>query len=132
MVQRWVLHDPDLDESWTFPVNPNHMTSPHVSRSLAILTTPPSNQSNDSQGRVLESNADPYEWSFGGFIRTQAHHDELRRWSKKVNRLELADHLGRTWLIRMVEFDPDEKVPTKKTPWRFDYEIKALNYGPSS
>jgi hypothetical protein len=128
MVQRWVLHDPLLNESWTFPVNPNAMTSPHGPRNLTVHATRPALGANTA-GRVIEHNMDPYDWQFSGFIRTQEHHDELERWSKKVNRLELTDHLGRTWAIRFTSFAPDEQKPRATTPWRFNYEAHALNYG---
>lgn len=128
-MQRWTLVDPRTDETYVFPVNPNAMTSPHGPRSLQILTTAPVNDTASSAGRIFESNPDPYEWQFGGFIRTQDHHDQLRRWARKVNRLELIDHLGRTWSIRITQFDPQEKRPSTRTAWKFDYTVKAIMYG---
>lgn len=130
---RWVLRDPASDETWTFPVNPNKMTSPHAARSFNILATAPSvvanGHSRGGLGRVIEGNPEPYEWSFSGFIREQQHFEDLLYWTRKVNRLELTDHLGRTWRIRFLVFNPDEQRPTARHPWRFTYDVKALNYG---
>lgn len=131
--KRWVLRDPVRDETWTFPVNPNKMTSPHSPRSFNILATAPSVTSNGQSrggfGRVIEGNPEPYEWSFSGYIREEDHFESLLYWTRKVNRLELTDHLGRTWRIRFLVFNPDEQRPTTRHPWRFNYEIKTINYG---
>jgi len=129
MYRRWTLFDQALAEAWTFPVNPNKMTSPHGPRSLTILSTAPTNTTSSSHGRVVEGNMEPYEWQFSGSIRTQEHHDELRRWTRKVNRLMLTDHFDRTWWVRFTGFEVDEKRPSTHTDWRFDYTIKAINYG---
>lgn len=129
MAHRWELRDPATSETWTFPLNPNRMTSPHAPRSLTIMATAPSQAAQTMQGRVIENNQDPYEWTFSGRIRTQEHHDELYRWSRKVGRLELTDHFDRVWSIRMIQFIPDEKRPSQRAPWRFEYDVKTLNYG---
>lgn len=130
MVQRWTLHDPRLDETYVFPVNPNAMTSPHGPRSLTILATAPVNDAPNSAGRIIEAQPDPYEWQFSGFIRTKGHHDALHKWARKVNRVELTDHLDRTWSIRFTQFDPTEQRPREYVPWKFTYTVKAIMYGP--
>lgn len=130
MVARWRLLDSDFDETYTFPLNPNKMTGPFAPRKLTVVATAPSSGATNTQGRVIEGHQEPYEWQFSGAIRTQEQHDELVYWCRKVNRLILTDHFGRQWYIRMVGFDPEEKRPTANRPWRFDYIVKALNYGP--
>lgn len=129
MVQRWTLYDPLLDDTYVFPVNPNAMSTPHAPRSLSVITTAPRVGGPSVQGRVVELNAEPYEWQFSGYVRTEDHHDQLRAWTRKVNRLVLTDHFEREWSIRMVALDLDEKRPRALQPWRFDYTIKAINYG---
>lgn len=129
MVQRWTLFDPNLDESWTFPVNPNKMTSPHGPRSLQVMVTSPRPGDQAQNGLVLETNRDPHEWTVSGNIRTEDHFAELLYWVRKVNRLQLTDHFGRTWQVRMLHFNPDEQKPSQNRPWRFTYDLKMLNYG---
>lgn len=131
--QRWILFDPDTDEVFTFRDNPNKMTSPLGPRSLTIYPTPPLyNPAVEARGgmaRVIEGNREPYEWSFSGKIRHQIDHDDLMYWSRKLNRLLLTDHLGRTWKVRVLHFDPVELHPTARIDWRFTYDMKLLNYG---
>lgn len=130
---RWILRDPATGEAWEFSINPNKMTSPHSSRNIRVFTTPPFyNPAIEARGgmaRVFEGNKEPHEWSFGGVIRTEAQYRSLLYWTRKVSKVHVTDHLGRTWVIRFKEFNPDEKRPTARRAWRFDYEIKAMMYG---
>lgn len=130
---RWTLSDPARDETWTFPINPNRMTSPHSPRNFNILATAPTvviaGHARGGLGRVIERNAEPYEWSISGVIREEDHYQELLRWSRKLNKLVLTDHFGRKWSIRILHFNPDEKKPTARRNWRYAYDLKTLNYG---
>lgn len=130
---RWRLYDPATGERWEFIHNPNQMTSPHLPRAISIFVTPPLyNPAVEARGgmaRVHETNTQPYEWSFSGWIREEAQYEQLLHWTRKVTRLQLTDHFGRTWWIRFKEFDPDEQRPSHRSDWRFDYDIKATMYG---
>lgn len=125
MVQPWVFHDPSLAETWAFPVNPNRMTTPHGSRSLTVVSVFPTG----GMSRVIEGNPEPFDWTVSGYIRTEQHYADLLYWSRKVNRLELSDHFARTWLVRVQHPDINEVRPTATKPWRFNYDLKLLNYG---
>lgn len=120
---RWVFTDPTTAETYTFPRNPNGMTSPY----LPQVTTPMA-RTIDGRARAARALAVPVEWSFKGDIRTQAHHDALAAWAAKDHRVHVTDHLARTWEVMLTQFDADEQRPRLSTPWRFTYQMRALIY----
>lgn len=130
---RWQFYDPTTGDRWEFIHNPNQMTSPHAPRAIDIFVTPPLyNPAIEARGgmaRVHESNQAPFEFSFSGWIRDEEQYEQLVFWTRKVTRVRLTDHFGRTWSIRFKEFDPDEQRPSHRSDWRFDYDIKATMYG---
>lgn len=129
-VRRWVLHDPSTSETWTFPINPNKMTSPHPTKTTTIFARNYNFEDTKAGvGRVLEYQQEPYDWQFSGVIRSQQHYTDFRDWCHRVHRLELTDHLGRTWRIRFDSVDLEEQKPTLRKDWRFSYTAKAIMYG---
>jgi hypothetical protein len=130
---RWILRDPYTGEVWEFPHNPNQMSSPNRPRNISIFVDPPyydpATQARGAIGRVWEGNFQPFEWTFSGRLKTQDQYEQLVYWTRKVTRVQLIDHLGRTWVLRMKELDPDEQKPTPRIAWKYDYEIKATMYG---
>jgi hypothetical protein len=59
-------------------------------------------------------------------IRTKAHHDDLETWSKKPGKIHVADHLGRSFEVMILSFEPTDRKPTPSTPWRMRYTMKTL------
>lgn len=133
MVQRWNLFDPNTDESWTFPMNPNKMTSVHSPRNLTIYPRAalynPAVEARGGMARVFEHAKEPYTWTFSGVIREGEEYDGLLYWTRKLRKIHLTDHFGRTFLIRIQAFKPDEKRPTFHRPDRYDYDVEAIIYG---
>lgn len=124
-VVRWIFHDMVTAETVTLPYNPNGMTSPFLQQTTATTPISPI----DGQIRAIRPKAPPREWKFTGFLRSQAHHDLLLDWGGRKGRMQVTDHLGRTFEIRFVEFVVDEKKPTKKTGWRLTYTMRCLTFG---
>lgn len=130
MLHRWTLVDTVTSEAWEFPRNPHEMTSPHPPKNTVIFSRSPiGGAGTEGVSRVLQFRQAPYEWSFTGRIRTQAHYDSFVAWTKKTGRLQLTDHLLRTWSIRITAVDLTEERPTARTAWRFEYTVKATIYG---
>jgi hypothetical protein len=133
VVQRWTLQDPATAESWTFQFNPNQMTSVHAPKSLTIFSNAPvynpATEPRAGMGRVFQRSDEPYEWSFSGVIREQEHHDDLIYWTRKTGKLVITDHFGRQFTIRLLALDLNERRPTARRAWRFEYTVKALMYG---
>lgn len=121
MTVRWVMVDTITLEEWEFTYNPNKMSTPHAAR--ATVTTPRSPIDSSIRGfRKMEM---PRDWSFSGFIRDQDHYETLAEWVDRGHPVELTDHLDRTFLIRLIQFIPAERRPSKTLAWRFTYEMKA-------
>lgn len=121
---RWSLRDPATNEIWVFPHNPKKMTSPHPPKQTQIFS-----RGIGGISRVLQYRQAPYEWQFSGVIRTEEHFSGLTDWTKKTGIVHLTDHLGRTWRIRMQALELDEKRPSRRSDWRFEYTVRATIYG---
>jgi len=125
-VVRWTLYDPVADETTTLPINPNTATSPFGSKSIASAQGLESDALGRKRMRLTQSASSPVEWQFGGVIRSEAHHDELLRWTEKSNEVRVSDHLGHTFevIIRKIEFADRRPMPTNQ--WRLTYTASAL------
>jgi len=141
-VQRWKIRDPETDEVWVMPRNPNQMTSPHPPKNVTVFAMQaPARDGflkedgrtvgrfhNRGMSRVLIQRADPFDWSFAGDIRTEQHYRDLVEWSSKLHLVRVHDHLGRVFEVRMTSLDLDEARPRRDHAWRFTYTVHALVY----
>lgn len=118
---RWKLKDMTTSDEVTFPFNPNTMSSPHAPRSTVTQATSPV----DGTVRAVRPRPPVKDWAFGGFIRSEEHYDLLDSWVQRGVPVELTDHLGRTFLLRLIQFRPKERRPTRIVAWRFTYEMRA-------
>lgn len=116
-VVRWKFHDPrGRRPDYTVPINPNSMSSPLPSKSVEVVGQ-----------RALQAPPAPTSWTFGGIIYTEEHYVALQEWVELGGRIQLSDHLGRTFSVQLLAFEP---VPTRsRKPWRYQYEIRAQVYG---
>lgn len=129
---KWELYDPNSGERDLFPINPNVMTSPHRPTNAQLFTAyaiPIMADNEQAVALVLNAKREPHEFEFSGVIRSEEHYDMLIAWSKKRTKIELTDHLERTWQIRLLNLDLEERRPTARTAWRFRYTMTALMYG---
>lgn len=125
MTQRWTFTDTVALDTVTLMFNPNKMTSPFLEHET--VTSPQSPI--DGQIRAFRRLRLPKEFSFGGFIRSEAQHDQLLALSGRKSLITVVDHLDRSFSIRFVKFDVVERKPTKSIPWRFTYTMRCLTYG---
>lgn len=119
---KWVLNDPDTAETWTMPINPDSMSSPHPAKPLRHAYGV---RTGLHRARTFMAAQAPVRWTFGGVIRTQAHYDALEDWASK-DIVHITDHLARTWVVVMQGFDPVDRRPTPQTPWRLRYQMQTL------
>jgi hypothetical protein len=124
---RWQFIDPRTGETWTVPLNPREMGSPHTKRSLTYKTT----TGGPGTGRVVifERIREPQPWEFSGAIITKDHYDKLLYWSQKPNVITIKDHYGRNWLVLLEEFAPTPKRSVGK-PWRHEYTMRGTVFPP--
>lgn len=124
-VLRWRLQDPaDPAEVYTFPRNPNKMSSPFPSRMITTKGT----TALDGQVLLWEGVREPKQWSFGGHIKDAAHYEDLRSWVfDRQGRLFLWDHFGRRYVVVLKDFDatPPERMKIGRY-WHHTYEITGL------
>lgn len=118
---RWTLKDTTTDEVVALPYNPNTMSSPHAARNTVTTAVSPI----DGQVRTMRPRRPVKDWTFGGIIRTEAHYTLLQTWVERGVPVELTDHLGRTFLLRLVHFRPKDRRPTPYVTWRLKYEMSA-------
>lgn len=123
MTTRWTFTEVATTATYTVPINPDAMSSPTQERQASTAF-------GISGGRVrprtLMSPPQAKEWEFSGAIRTQEHHDALLEWSRKDGLVRVTDHLGRVFEVMFTSFQPTERQPTRSTPWRLRYTMKAL------
>lgn len=123
---RWTLRDPATGDVWTMPINPDSMSPvPLVSR--AFRNT--GGTVGDPRSRTLMGAPNPKFLEWAGVIRTQAHYDALFEWAAKPNEVLLVDHLGRYFTIVIATFSPEDRRPTRSTPWRLRYSMRAVLIG---
>lgn len=125
-MSRWTLTDPVTSDTWTMPINPDAMTSPHRGREL---THARGNKSGLQRARSFMRPPQPVEWQWEGVIRSQEHYDELLLWASKSYPIHVTDHLNRTWLVVIRKFAPTERRPTATVPVRMRYAMETLNLG---
>lgn len=123
---RWTLGDPATGDQWQMPINPDSMTPvPLVARSFRHG---PGGLS-DSRPRTFMKAPDPTYLEWSGVIRSKAHYDALDYWAKKPNEVMVVDHLGRSFTILITAFTPEDRRPTRSTPWRLRYSMRAVLIG---
>jgi len=121
-VRRWILKDPLAGGlgSYTVPINPEKMTSPHAPREVTIEYT----TARSGQAHIWEGAARGHQWSFSGTTMTQAHYETLRMFAALQRRFWLTDHRGRAWVVsfQSVDFKPVGHPPLD---WVWEYTIQA-------
>lgn len=128
---RWTLHDTDTGATWVFPINPYQMTSPNPPKKFTLFSRAHAFTGTAmvaGVSRAIQLRADPYEWQFVGNIRTAEHLATLKTWAAKTNRVQISDHLGRSWRIRITGLEVEEQKPSRLKPYRYGYTAKAVIY----
>ena len=121
-VVRWTFTDPYTDETWVHTINPDQATSPFP---VTTGTYGAGVRTGLTAARTILPPLKAVEWTFGGAIRSQAHHDELVSWARR-GPVHLTDHLGRTFVVVLTGLDVTERKPTKTLNTRWRYTMRAL------
>lgn len=124
-MSRWTFYDPAEDETYTFVINPDSMSSPHRERALTtIQAIQPGTQ--EELYASFERSSSPTEWEFGGVIRSEQQHNDLESWCARSGVIHITDHLGVTRECLISAFLPTDRRSTYQTPWRMRYTIRAI------
>jgi hypothetical protein len=121
---KWRLRDPGDGSTWTFERNPKQMSTPHLPQQTTQMAV-----ARDGLTRTYRQHAVASDFSFGGDIRTQSQYDQLQLWVAKGRRIEVRDHLNRTWDVLPLQLDVEEQRPSQTVAWKYTYTVKALVYG---
>lgn len=122
-LHQWRFDDPfDTDSStnhYTFPRNPEKMTSPILDRAIT-------SQGTAGGGIVLFEGARPAkQMSFSGKTVDRAHYEALLTWHERQNRFTITDHFGR--VITVAPLSSDLAPATRiKNYWNHEYNITVL------
>lgn len=126
-VVRWTFFDPDGEEAVILPINPNTMAAPQTPREMRFAFG--SRWGQDRIRGIDSRPSTPPQWTFGGVILSQAHYELLLEWTQRLVPIHITDHLGRTFEVVLQQFDPVERLPTARHPWRADYTMTCLLLG---
>lgn len=121
VVIRWVLRDTVTGETWTMPINPDLMGSPFPRKQFKHGL----GWRRDGRLSTFRGPSPAVEWEWAGVIRTKEHYDRLAQWAAKSVAVDVTDHLSRTFRIYITEFNPVDRSPTPRVPWRLRYTMKA-------
>ncbi len=121
MVVKWTFHDPSMDETYTFEINPNDDGLPGYRKNFTyLLTSAPG-------GRVLmtEGREEARQGSFAGVSLSEEQHLEFIHWFEKRNQIEVTDDLHRTFKIVITAYEPKRRW-TRSHPYRHDYTVNYV------
>lgn len=124
MVLRWQMHDPVLNVTQTFSMNPDKGGSPAYRKSFSSESTVGPNGST-----LLYEGAPPIQTiSFSGTILSDAQYIQFKNWFKKPYPLVLKDDLNREFTIVIAEFIP-ERVRSATLPYKHTYTLSYYVIG---
>lgn len=129
-MSRWKFETLDGTQTYSFHVNPNSMTSPIPNRSVEWDYAAAPN--GDGSGPVGYSGKraarQPHPWEFGGIIRSQDQFSAFLLWLNKKTWIRLTDHLGRTYVVRLMAFAPEQLGQSRNVhaPHRHTYTMKVI------
>ena len=129
MTIRWVLTDPATAETWQMPINPNEMTSPFGSKNLKHSYGARGFWGGTERVALFQLPPGVVEWEWKGVIRTKEHYDSYVYWASKKGVVHVTDHLGRTWVVFLRSFEPEDRRPMATVPWRLKFTVKAMLVG---
>ena len=121
---QWLVEDPVVGDSYTFPVNPNQWSGFMRARSFTVQET----TALDGNMLVYEGQRGAADASFGGVIRSRAQYDSLMAWfHASRGRLVLSDHFGRKFGVQVkgIEFESPER-PKPGIYWYKRYTVSLL------
>lgn len=124
-VQRWQFRDMTTGEAYTVPLNPNEMTSPYPAREFSYKGTTAGPKG--GQAVTYEAWSGVQDWQFGGAILDEDHFLGLLKWAYCPHKVQITDHLGRTFVVVFKQLDATPKRSYQRK-WHQTYTMHALVY----
>jgi hypothetical protein len=122
-VVRWEVYDPDLDETWVFPMNPQSGALPERVKTITEQAVAAS----DAPGAALlfEGQDEPARLGWDGTILTEAFYLAMLTWFEKRRQLQLTDDLGQSWWVYLTKFSP-KRMNRHNYPWAMTYSAECI------
>lgn len=98
MVVRWTLHDPETDETTTFPCNPREGGYPALEKKWS------GNASTEGNPVIWQGRDTVPTVDFSGAIQSEEHLMFMTAWHQTERILVLTDHLGRVCRVWLTKF----------------------------
>jgi hypothetical protein len=117
-VVRWRFQDMLTNEIHTVELNPNQMSGYLFPKSFEWA--------GGSRKQGVRVPRQPLDWTFGGVVRTEGHHDSLIDWQRRAGKVRITDHLGRTFEAMIRSLDMRDRKPAGDNTWRFEYTFNCL------
>lgn len=117
---RWQLRYLSTDEIYVFEMNPQTMKSPHGPKAMVVGAS-----TLWDRQRTRQQHASPYQWEFGGVVRTKTQYDAFMRAWFRGELVEVTDHLDRSVIAKFVAVDM-VRAGRRQAPWRHTYTVQAL------
>lgn len=99
MLHRWTLYDPELDESFDFPINPREGGDPKRAKTMTGTTSTQGNHVR-FQGRDAMPTA-----LINGVILSEEHDKFLNDWYDTPHKVRITNHLGQQFWAVLTELD---------------------------
>lgn len=121
-VVRWQIYDPDLDETWVFPMNPKSGALPDRVKNIAEQAV---SASDVNHVLLFEGQDSPAKLAWDGTILTEDFYDAMLDWFDKRRQVQLTDDLGHVWWVYLTKFTP-ARVNKHNYPWAMTYQAECL------
>jgi hypothetical protein len=132
----WTFYDPNLDVTYSLPINPNNEQSSRSvqkSQGFAVAagryddpSATPSSYNNVTL--IYEGPDEINRFSFSGTLYDQTQYNNFVYWSEKTNMIHITDDLDRTFEVYIVSFST-ERRRSRKFPWKHNYTMETIVKG---
>lgn len=114
----WIFQEADGVDVYEFAINPLNATMPSPRKTITKEKT--------TIGRpiIFQGRDIPPTMSFSGTILTEAHLNEMRRWTLKENQVSIRDDLQRQYWVYITNFSPTRNYHATY-PWRHEFQCEA-------
>lgn len=126
----WRFYDPELDEEYFWPVNPNADNSSNaVQKNISYSARSALRRNSDdvdvASTVIFQRNIEQQQFNYSGLLYTQAQLDDLKDWCTRPYRLYLTDDLQRTWEVYVNKFSTS-RVRARHSPYKHAYTFGGI------
>lgn len=126
----WYFHDPVLDETYAWPVNPSEDNGSNTISKASKFQVQAGMHRNsagidDISTIMMQGGKDLESFSYSGNIYNQQQLEAFEYWCEKDYAVELTDDLGRTWSV-LIESFSTQRVRSNQNPYKHSYQMTGI------